>query len=130
MKHWASIHLKLLINEHCSTVLNTTTQILNGLASFYAEMIGAPEWPSSTNKHTAIFLLKLYLSNNYLQIKDLEEFLEIPSKKILMLGTKLLIDTESNKEATTILSNLNLSDFDATNKLQKTFVSKTLLNFD
>jgi hypothetical protein len=130
MTDWALIYLKLLISERCSAILHNAIQILNGLSSFYAEIIGTPEWPSTSKKHISLFLLKLYLSNNYIQIKDLEEFLETPLNELLQTGTKLFLNTESNEEANNTLSNLNLSDFDPTNKLQATFVSETLTNFD
>jgi len=130
MTDWALIYLKLLINERCSAILSNAIQILNGLSSFYAEIIGTPEWPSTSKKHITLFLLKLYLSNSYLEIKDLEEFLETPLNELLQAGTKLFLNTESNEEVNDTLSNLNLSDFDPTNELQATFVSETLTNFD
>jgi hypothetical protein len=106
MTDWALIYLKLLIDERCSRILHNAIQILNGLSSFYAEMIGWPEWPSTNKNNTTLFLLKLYLSNNYLQVKDLEEFLEIPLSEILLKSTKLFLDTESNEEANNTLETL------------------------
>jgi hypothetical protein len=70
MTDWALIYLKLLIDERCSKIIHNAVQILNGLSSFYAEMIGWPEWPSTNKNNTKLFLLKLYLSDNYLQVKD------------------------------------------------------------
>jgi len=83
MTDWALIYPKLLTSERCSAILHNAIQVLNGLLSFYAEIIGTPEWPSTNKKHITLFLLKLYLSNNYIQIKDLEEFLETPLNELL-----------------------------------------------
>jgi len=130
MTDWALIYLKLLIDERCSKILHNAVQILNGLSSFYAEMIGWPEWPSIKKDNTTLFLLKLYLSDSYLQVKDLEEFLEIPLNEILLKGTKLFLDTETDEEANNILESMDLSNFDPSNELQNTFVSETLISFD
>jgi hypothetical protein len=48
MRDCAQIYITLLINECCSNILDESLQILNGLASFYADIIGTPEW--LTNK--------------------------------------------------------------------------------
>jgi hypothetical protein len=49
---------------------------------------------------------------------------------MLLIGTKLLMETEADEEAENVISSLNLSEFNSNNELQKVFVSKTLLNFD
>ena len=131
MRDWAQIYITLLINIRWSNILNESLQILNGLASFYADIIGAPERPSANNKTLiTLFLLKLYLSNTYLKTNDIVDYLETPVNEILLIGTKLLLKLETTEEAENQLSKIEISDFDSSNKLQKTFVSETLLNFD
>jgi hypothetical protein len=60
MKEWAKTYIKLLTNERCLHILNEALEILNGLASFYADIIGTPDWPSASNKK----LLTLFMLNS------------------------------------------------------------------
>jgi hypothetical protein len=79
MKDWAHIYIKLLTSERCLKILNEALQILNGLATFYADLIGIPNWPSTNNKRLlTLFVLKLYLSGNFIKPNELEEYLETP----------------------------------------------------
>jgi hypothetical protein len=131
MRDWAQIYITLLINECCSNILDKSLQILNGLASFNADIIGAPEWPSANNKNLiTLFLLKLYLANNYCKTNDIVDYLETSVNEILLIGTKLFLKLETNEEAENQLSSIEISEFDSSNELQKTFISETLLNFD
>jgi len=54
-----------------------SSQILKRFVSFYADIIRMPSWPSTENvqknAYTLLLLLKLYLSNNYLQAKEISE---------------------------------------------------------
>lgn len=98
-------------------------KILKGLASFYADIIGVTEWPSANNKNLVmLFLLKLYLSNSYLKINYIEEYLEILANEILLLGTNM--DIETNEEAENLLSSIKLSDLTPTMNYKKTFIAQ------
>ncbi len=82
-KHWN--HEGLGENQHKTAhswplLIHLYLQILNESLSFYALVIGTPNWPSASTKHTTLFLLKLYLSNNYLKVNNLEEHLGAPLK--------------------------------------------------
>jgi hypothetical protein len=113
MKDWAHVYIKLLTSECCLKILNEALQILNGLASFYADLIGTPNWPSANNKELlTLFLLKLYLSSTIIQPTELVEYLETPGSYMLLIGTKLLMETETDDKAQNIISSLNLSEFD------------------
>jgi methyl-accepting chemotaxis protein len=134
MTEWAEINIKLLNNDRCSCIISKALKILKGLVSFYADIIGMPSWPSTENvqknKHTSLLLLKLYLSNSYLQRKEISEYLDSTPEKLLIIATKNLMNLNSDKEANNLLNTLNVSDFDTDNDLQKAFVSETLRNFD
>jgi hypothetical protein len=134
MTEWVEINIKLLNNDRCSCIISKALKILKGLVSFYADIIGMPSWPSTENvqknKHTSLLLLKLYLSNSYLQTKEISEYLDSTPEKLLIIATKNLMNLNSDKEANNLLNILNVSDFDTDNDLQKAFVSETLRNFD
>jgi hypothetical protein len=77
-----------------------------------------------------LLLLKLYLSNSYLQTKEIAEYLDSTPEKILIIATKNLMNLNSDEGTNNLLNTLNISDFDTDNDLQKAFVSETLRNFD
>jgi hypothetical protein len=64
MERWAEINIQLLIHDRRTNILTKALQILEGLSSFYADMIGQPYWPSVSSKNITLFLLKIYLSSN------------------------------------------------------------------
>jgi uncharacterized protein (DUF1330 family) len=67
---------------------------------------------------------------NYRKTNDIVDYLETSVNEILLIGTKLFLKLETNEEAENQLSSIEISEFDSSNELQKTFISETLLNFD
>jgi hypothetical protein len=130
MERWAEINIQLLTNDRCTNILKKALQILEGLASFYADIIGQPYWPSISRKNTTLFLLKIYLSNNYIDTEDLSDHFGLPLEEVLNLGAKIIHDTATDSEINLIVSNLNISEFNTTDNLQKEFVSEVLVNFN
>jgi hypothetical protein len=63
MTKWAETNIHLLTIDRCADILSKALQILDGLTSFYTEIIGTPIWPSVPTTHASLFLFKLYLSN-------------------------------------------------------------------
>jgi hypothetical protein len=72
---WAEINIQLLIHDRCSNIFTKALQILDGLTSYYTEVIGMPTWRSVPIQHTTLFLFKLYLSNMLFDISDFIFFL-------------------------------------------------------
>jgi hypothetical protein len=77
-----------------------------------------------------LFLLKLYLSNTVLNITELAQFFELTADEILLRCTKIILSTNSNKETTTLLNSISLSDIDMGDELQNIVIKEILLNFD
>jgi hypothetical protein len=61
---------------------------------------------------------------------ELVVFFKVPSDKILLMGTKILLNIESNEEATNIINSLQLSEVDMNDDLQNTVIRETLFNFN
>jgi len=128
---WAERNLTLLVQNRCFKILKKALQLLDGLISFYSEAIGTPRFPSlPSEKINNIFLLKLYLSNEYINIDNLAEFLDLPKEEILLMGAKILTDNMSEEDVKGILRCINLSDIDINNELHDNFITETLLSFD
>jgi hypothetical protein len=130
MTEWAELNISLLVTDRCASLLEKALQILDGLTSYIAEIIGSPTWPSATEKTLSFFLLKLYFSNNIFDTNDLVAFLEITSDKILIIGAKILTNCNSDEDAKSLIDSLNISEVDMLDVFQNTFVKETLLNFN
>jgi len=130
MATWAEINVQHLIQDRCSNIFSKALLILDGLTSFHTDILGIPVWPSVPSTHTTLFLLKLYLSNMIFDISELVAFFELPSENILLIGTKTLLNMDSDNEATDTLDKLLLSDIDMNDELQNTLIREILINFD
>jgi len=130
MERWAEINIQLLMHGCCTSILSKALQILEGLSSFYADIIGQPYWPSITRKNTTLFLIKIYLSNNYISTEDLSQHFGLPLEEILLLRAKIVYDTASESEFDQTISNMNISEFNINDNLQKEFVSEVLMNIN
>ncbi len=63
MTDWANIKTKLLNFNHCANILVIAIHILEGLSSFYLEVIGVPNWKSlPPNKYIQFFSSKTLLT--------------------------------------------------------------------
>jgi hypothetical protein len=130
MTDWANENVKLLNYDRCSNILKKALIILDGLTSFHLDVIGTPQWPSVEDKYIPLFLFKAYFSSTYINANDIVTFLDTPSEDILLTGTKIFLNTQSNDNADKLLTLLNLSDIDLDNQTDYTFVSEVLLHFD
>jgi hypothetical protein len=130
MERWAEINIQLLIHDRRTNILTKALQILEGLSSFYADIIGQPYWPSVSSKNITLLLLKIYLSNNYIQTDDLADHLGLPLEEILLLSAKIIYDTLPESDIKHLISNINTTDFDITDNIQKEFISEVLMNFN
>jgi hypothetical protein len=128
--NWTATNISLLQTDRCINILRKALQILDGLASFYAETIGEPNWPSVPSKYITLFLLKAYLTNELIDITDLLSFFELPQETILLLGGKVLTNKDSNEEILQFTDNLHLTDLDDDNETHHHFLIKTLTQFD
>ena len=123
MVEWAEINIQLLKRDRCLSIISKALTLLDGLSSFFLEVVGTPLFPSlPATKH--------YLSNQYIKVDDLAEFFDLPLEHIILLGAKILIKTDSEEEAMSALNNLNLSDIDVDNTIHEAFLSETLMSFD
>jgi hypothetical protein len=131
MTEWAEINIQLLKRDRCSSILSKALVILDGLSSFFLEVTGTPHFPSlPTIKYINLFLWKVYLSNMYIEVDGLAEFFDLPLEFILILGAKLIMKTNSDSEANSMLMTMNLNDIDVGNSIHENFLSETLISFD
>jgi len=79
---WAERNIELLVIDRCASLLTKALQILDDLSSFFLEAIGTPCFPSLPSiKCINLFLLKLYFSNEYIDINHITEYFGLPNEK-------------------------------------------------
>jgi hypothetical protein len=128
---WAYINIQKLLKDRCHDILVKALNILKGLTSFFMEIIGTPDFKSiPSNKYIPLFLLKFYFSNEYIETKEIVDFLEMPVENILIIGTKLLTDATTDEDAELILKSINFDSIDPDNPVHEEFLCETLTCFD
>jgi hypothetical protein len=130
MTDWAVTNIQLLEVDRCLNSFIKALQILDGITSYVTEIIGTPSWPSVPMKYTSLFLLKLYFSNSIIDVSELTSFFNLPSTQIVHISTKIMLNTNSDEEATVLLDKLLLSDVDMNDELQNIVIREIFSNFD
>jgi len=78
MKEWAEENILLLQQDRCLAILSKALQILDGISLYNSEVIFKPNWFTSSQKHNTLILLKIYLLNEFIDITEIIEYLEVP----------------------------------------------------
>jgi hypothetical protein len=130
MIHWAHKNIQLLLKERCHSILRKALQILDCIASYHADIIGPPNWPSAGKKYVTLFLFKLYFSDIFFNHQDLLSFLDLPQDTIVVIGAKILTLENSDDEALNIYESMNIQELDSNDETGYGFVAETLNLFD
>jgi hypothetical protein len=130
MTDWTVMNVQLLTIDRCSNILTKALQILDGLTFFHINVLSNPVWPSTEGKNIPLFLLKFYLSGKYFDIDEISKYLELPPEEILLIGTKIWTDNQSEDKATKLIESLKLSDINMNKHTDFAFVTEILLNFN
>jgi hypothetical protein len=69
-------------------------------------------------------MLKIYLSNAYIDINAITNYLEMSPEQILSIGMKILQHTSSESNSKKIIDNLKLTDVNMEEYTDNTFVTK------
>jgi hypothetical protein len=129
MTTWAERNIKLLKLQRCSTYLKKAVPILDGLTSFYTDSIGTPLWPSAANNRLTLFLFKAFLSCEFLNAGNFINSLELPAEQILLIGSKLILNTDSDESADKAITSLHLEEIDLNNQIDNFLLFETLTSF-
>jgi hypothetical protein len=130
MIEWAEYNIHLLLNDRCHSILSKALPLLEGLSSYYAEVIHTPTWASTSSKLNTLLLFKLYLSNDFLDVNKLIDYLQVLIDTVRLIGTKILTNNARIESATRALNSAHLSKINFQNREEFLYISKTLINFD
>jgi len=127
---WTELHTQLLNLDRCASILGKALQILEGLTYLFTNIFGTPLWPSVEDKLIPLFLFKYYILSPYIDTTEVTDFLGLPPEDLLLLGAKLLTSTQTDQDASAIITSLKLSDIDLDEEVDEAFVSEILSGFD
>ena len=132
MTDWAKTNLELLIQDRCTQIMSKAMRILDGLTGYHMEVIGTPCWPSTPPNQIPLLLLKIYLSNLYIDITHVTDYFELPKEDILNIGAKAFLNTHTNRnrDIQETLQKIDLADVDPEEELQYSFITETLEQFN
>jgi hypothetical protein len=77
-----------------------------------------------------LLLFKLYLSDQFIDTRELIDYLEVPLDIIRLIGAKILTNNGSDNTALNSINSLNLQNINLNQKDEFNFLSETLINFD
>jgi len=129
MTVWVKRNITLLTLQRCSNYLKKALQILEGLTSFYTDSIGTPKWKSVSNNLLTLSIFKAFLSGEFIEVNDFATYLNLTPDQILLTGAKLILSTDSDKDAAKIIFELNLSDIKMENQAEELFITEFFANF-
>jgi hypothetical protein len=130
MTEWAEENINLLLQDRCQTILKKALQLLDGIALYHATVIYTPNWFLSSQNHNTLLLFKLYLSEEFIDIKEIINYFEVPLDTIRLIGAKILTNNGSDEIALNSITSINLNIINLNHQDEFKFISETLINFD
>jgi len=130
MTEWAEENITLLLQDRCQAILKKALQLLDGIALYHATVIYTPNWFLSSQNHNTLLLFKLYLSDEFIDTKEMLNYFEIPLSTISLIGAKILTNNGSDEIALNSIASINLNTINLNHQDEFNFISETLINFD
>jgi hypothetical protein len=132
MKKWSIHNIKLLTKDRCNSILIKALCILEGLYSFWSDILGPITPPGKDAESQALLLLmKIFFTTEFCdEINDISAFFDTPKEEMLLISSKILTN---NADDTHNLRRIELSDLNILNQLnknQQTIITETLTNFE
>jgi hypothetical protein len=81
-------------------------------------------------KTLTLFFFKLYTSTNIVDISPLLQILEVSLKEFILVGAKLILNTNDDSKVEKEFNQLNTSKFNPSKKTEFEFVQEVLLSLD
>ncbi len=133
MKEWSKININLLIKERCHKILRKIITILDGLFSYWSDVVGPAHWNPTIETNILLILLKIYFETEYIpNTTNIIEYLEMTPNEILLLAARLITrnnDDIYNQSVLTTIDQIELN-FTHHNSSQLYILQETLSSFD
>jgi len=132
MKEWSFINIKLLVKDRCLNILKKALSILDGLQSYWTDILHPIDWPSDLKKQNLLLLTKIFFTTDfYPNIDDIIEFLELSPEEIMLLISKILNhqNTEDSHHIN-LINSIDLTLIEKANEKQLSLITETLTSFE
>jgi len=96
----------------------------DGITSYNADVIFTPKWLSTSSKYNTLFMFKIYMSNEIIDINEVINYFELPIDTIRLFGDKILTDNNSDENAIKSINSLNLKDIILLMKMNSTLFQR------
>jgi len=130
MTEWAGVNILLLLKDRCYSIFSKALPMLDGLTSYYSDILSTPRWITNSNKFNTLILLKLYLSNNLIDTTELIHYFELPYDIVHLIGAKTLFNDDSLTNITNTFNSIDLNSINLHQENEYLFCSEILSNFD
>ncbi len=129
-REWSHIHIQLLIKDRCYGILQHAIRILNGLYSYWVNILKNVTWPEPISKYPLLLLLKIYFYTDYsANACDVKDYLELDIDDIIMQASKLITNNNDITYNQTIINQIDLDSLEDPSPEQYKIISETLSSF-
>ncbi|MFN9982694.1 MAG: hypothetical protein ACK53Y_22385, partial [bacterium] len=105
--------------------------ILDGLYTYWKNILDPIQWPSTIENHPILFLVKIYFDENTNpDINELIKYFELSPSEILVIITKIITKNSDNTFNIQLLNSLDTNAIDTLSENQIHLITETLKSFD
>jgi len=127
MKRWSVSNIKLLPRDRCHNTLKTAIIILDGLNTYWENVLPPIRWPNHIINNILLLLIKIYFTTDlFPDANEVIDHFELPADDIILLASKIISKNNDDDHNIKLLHSIDLDFLTFQDKKQHTFIlSKT-----
>jgi hypothetical protein len=127
MKKWSRINIKLLTQDRCHNMLLKALNILEGIYTYWENIMEPINWPQNIQEYPILFLTKLYFNTDInSDVNNVIDYLELSPSDILLIIAKIITRNKNNNFNTNRINSIDLTELQNLTENQLTVVRETL----
>ena len=120
-----------MTQDRCHSIMQRALIILDGLYTYWDNILEPLNWPSHIKDNPLLFLLKIYFNKDINpDIDNIINYLELKTSEILLITSKIITKNTNNAYNEQLINSIDLSHFDNVSESQLQLITKTLRSFD
>jgi len=130
MKTWSITNIQLLNKDRCERFLKKAIHILDGLISYWTDLLQPLPWPPIID-NPLLLILKIYYNKEYTpDIIEIEKYLEYPSTEILLNAVNIITKYNNKTINMNIINDIDLHQLENLKQNHITVIMETPSSFD
>ncbi len=127
MKRWSVSNIKLLPRDRCHNTLKTAIIILDGLNTYWENVLPPIRWPNHIINNILLLLIKIYFTTDlFPDANEVVDHFELPADDVILLASKTISKNNDDDHNIKLLHSIDLDFLTFQDKKQHTFIlSKT-----